>query len=64
MSLAISECCITGHLHDGTPKGAVVEIAGVNTYVTGKPENKDKTLLFISDIFGYNLLASLRRYKI
>jgi hypothetical protein len=56
MSQGLSECCVTGHIHDGKPKGAVTEIAGLKTYITG-PENgsKDKTILVIPDIFGYQL---------
>jgi hypothetical protein len=47
---------VSGHLHDGKPKGAVTDVAGMKTYITG-PENgsKDKTILLIADIFGYQL---------
>jgi hypothetical protein len=43
-------------LHDGKPIGAVSEIVGLKTYISA-PENgsKDKTILFITDIFGYQL---------
>ena len=56
MSEGLGECCISGHLHAGTPKGTITEIAGLKTYVT-KPANgsKDMTILYISDIFGYEL---------
>lgn len=56
----ISECCVSGHLHDGKPQGAVSEINGLKTYIA-KPENgsKDKTILFITDIFGYQLPVAL-----
>jgi hypothetical protein len=59
MSAGISECCVSGHLHDGKPTGAVAEIAGLKTYIAA-PENgsKDKTILFIADIFGYQLPVS------
>src|SRR5271163_1481807 len=52
----VSECCISGHLHDGKPKGAISVIEGLKCYITG-PEsgNKDKAILFITDIFGYKL---------
>lgn len=57
----IKECCVSGHLHDGKPKGAVTEIAGLKTYVTF-PENgnKNKAILFITDIFGYQLPVTLQ----
>jgi hypothetical protein len=60
MSQGISECCVSGHLHDGKPKGAIGEIAGVKTYMA-IPENgsKDKTILFIADVFGYHLPVTL-----
>lgn len=56
MSEGISECCVSGHLHDGKPTGAVSEIVGLKTYIAA-PENgsKDKMILFITDIFGYQL---------
>jgi hypothetical protein len=52
----ISECCVTGHLHEGGPTGAVTEIVGLKTYIA-EPEggSKDKSVIFISDIFGYQL---------
>jgi len=54
MSQGLGECCSSGHLHAGAPKGSITEIGGLKTYVT-KPANgsKDKTILYISDIFGY-----------
>jgi len=60
----ISECCVSGHLHEGKPKGAVSEINGLKTYIA-KPENgsKDKTILFITDIFGYQLPVALSNEK-
>jgi hypothetical protein len=56
MSQGISECCVSGYLHDGKPQGAVGEVCGLKTYIA-EPEggSKDKTILFITDIFGYNL---------
>lgn len=52
----LSDCCISGHLHDGKPKGAVSVIEGMKCYIAA-PEsgNKDKAILFISDVFGYHL---------
>jgi len=52
----LQPCCLTGHLHSGTPRGTVEKIAGLDTYVS-KPENgsKAKSVLFITDIFGWEL---------
>jgi len=51
----LSECCVTGHLHEGTPAGVVEKIGDLDVYVS-KPEggSKAKTILFISDIFGWD----------
>ena len=53
---SLQPCCISGHLHDGQPKGQVSKIAGMDCYIaapeTGK---KDKTILIIADVFGYQL---------
>jgi len=56
-SQGLSSCCVSGHLHEGTPKGSVEQIAGLNTYVS-KPQDgsKAKTVIFISDIFGFELV--------
>lgn len=46
----------SGHIHDGTPKGTEQTIAGLPTYVASpKDGSKDKTVIFITDIFGYKL---------
>lgn len=52
----LSACCVSGSIHDGTPKGEVVEFGGVKTYVA-KPKDgsKSKTVVFVTDIFGYEL---------
>ncbi|KZT52814.1 alpha/beta-hydrolase [Calocera cornea HHB12733] len=51
----LSPCCVTGHLHEGTPTGTVEKIADLDVYVS-KPKDgsKAKTILFIADIFGWN----------
>jgi hypothetical protein len=48
-------CCISGHLHEGTPEGTS-EFTGFKTYITTPPDgSKDEALVYISDIFGYAL---------
>jgi hypothetical protein len=56
MSQGISDCCISGHLHDGQPEGTIVEVNGLKTYIAA-PQNgsKDKTILYIADVFGCHL---------
>jgi len=46
----LSKCCLTGHLHSGTPRGKWEQIAGFETYAIG--DNKAKTIVFICDVFG------------
>ena len=53
ITMSLSSCCVSGHLHSGTPKGSEQTIAGLPTYVTG--ESKGKTVVFVTDIFGYKL---------
>jgi len=45
----IKSCCVSGHLHSGTPQGKFEDLHGLKTYVTGS--GKD-TIVFIPDIFG------------
>ena len=54
MAQEIRQCCVTGHIHQGTARGTVTQVAGLNTYISAPPNgSKDKTILFITDIFGY-----------
>lgn len=40
--IGMGACCMSGVLQQGTPKGMVKEIAGLQTYVA-EPEDGDKT---------------------
>ena len=52
----LSECCISGHLHEGTPEGSITKIAGLDAYeVWPASRSKAKTILYLSDIFGWEL---------
>ncbi|PRP78390.1 hypothetical protein PROFUN_13802, partial [Planoprotostelium fungivorum] len=55
------ENCVTGHLHAGTPTGQVTTVGELPCYVA-KPRdgNKKKSLLFITDIFGWEISVSER----
>jgi len=50
----VCEGCVSGSVHTGTPIGSETVIAGLNTYVVGE-QNKSRTILFITDVFGYKL---------
>jgi hypothetical protein len=56
MSTKLSPCCVSGHLHDGTPEGTDGTVAGLSAYITGN--NDKKVIIFITDIFGYKLPVS------
>ncbi|KZO90968.1 hypothetical protein CALVIDRAFT_602581 [Calocera viscosa TUFC12733] len=45
-----SACCVTGHLHEGTPTGVVEKIIDLDVYVARPKDcSKAKTILLISD---------------
>lgn len=51
----LSDCCLTGHLHVGEPKGHEETIAGFPTYVTGDPANKARSIVFLHDVWGWKI---------
>ena len=60
MSQGLSRCCVSGHLHQGNPEGIETEIAGLKTYIASPPDgSKDAAILYISDIFGYELTVHI-----
>lgn len=52
-------CCITGALHEGTPKGSTDTVAGLPTYVA-KPSSstpaKEGIIVIITDVFGWDFI--------
>src|SRR5579862_6438096 len=52
-----SSCCISGHIHDGTPEGIETVIAGRKTYVKSPTDETGKAILLIHDIFGYESIV-------
>jgi len=56
-STGLSDCCTSGHLHEGTPNGTVGPLPGttMEAYFTGETSNKARTILFVTDIFGFAL---------
>ncbi|KAF2090640.1 dienelactone hydrolase family protein-like protein [Saccharata proteae CBS 121410] len=52
--VGMSACCLSGTIQNGTPKGSVREIGGLNTYISEPSDgSKAKSIIFIVDIFGY-----------
>jgi len=56
-----SSCCVTGHLHKGSPKGTIeLSLHGVNMYVARPPALKDAAsttqhaaIVILTDVFGW-----------
>jgi len=51
----LSDCCLTGHIHTGTPRGREETIGGLPTYVTGDVKDKAKTIVFLHDVWGWKI---------
>jgi len=50
----MSECCLSGKVHEGTPTGKIETIDNLQTYVAApKDGSKAKTIVFLVDIFGW-----------
>jgi hypothetical protein len=49
----LSDCCLTGHLHSGTPKGRETVVGGRKCYETGEQQHKTNTIVFLQDVWGY-----------
>jgi hypothetical protein len=64
MSQQLSECCVSGHLHEGQPEGIETEVAGLKTYIASPPNgSKEKAILYVTDIFGYKLNVYLFQFE-
>ncbi|ORY29326.1 putative cytoplasm protein [Naematelia encephala] len=48
----VKACCVTGHLHEGTPLGSTQILHGLSTYVSDPKGTSKGTIIFINDIFG------------
>lgn len=52
----VKSCCVSGHIHSGTPKGTVSNVYTLPTYIaTPEGGSKAKTAVFLTDIFGFDL---------
>ncbi|CCM02586.1 uncharacterized protein FIBRA_04689 [Fibroporia radiculosa] len=56
--MSLCEHCVSGVRHEGTPEGQFEDVAGINTYIATPTVDypKDKAVLFITDIFGPQLI--------
>lgn len=50
--------CFSGSEHDGTPKGKVIKLHGLDTYVTEPPEGRPAKgiIVIIPDAFGIEFI--------
>ncbi|KAL9091706.1 MAG: hypothetical protein Q9165_004782 [Trypethelium subeluteriae] len=55
-SIGMSDCCLSGKIAEGSPKGREEELCGISTYVA-QPESGSNamTIIFLTDIFGWKL---------
>ncbi|KAG9237600.1 dienelactone hydrolase family protein-like protein [Amylocarpus encephaloides] len=52
--VGMSNCCLSGSVHDGTPTGKVETIDNLQTYIAApKDGSKAKSIVFLVDIFGW-----------
>lgn len=50
----MSQCCLSGKVHKGTPTGKIETIGNLQTYVAApKDGSKAKSIVFLVDIFGW-----------
>lgn len=56
----MSDCCLSGKVHSGSPKGKEEEIGGIPVY-TSTPQNgsKEKSVIFIVD----SMMTPLHRFS-
>jgi len=53
-SIGMSNCCLSGSVHEGTPTGKIETIGELQTYIAApKDGSKAKSIVFIVDIFGW-----------
>ena len=48
-------CCFSGTLDTGTPRGSLVSLGGVQTYLARPSSPSDKAVVISTDLFGLNL---------
>lgn len=61
LAKAADLCCLKGDFHHGEPKGSIIEIDGVDTYIaTPDPKNANgNVLLYFPDAFGLHMNSML-----
>ena len=54
--MALKQCCATGSLHTGIPKGRIEKVHGFDCYVADAPSGSPKGIvIIIPDAFGWEL---------
>jgi len=54
MEGGVCPACVTGFIHEGTPKGTVETVAGLPTYVAKPADPKSGVIVIIPDVFGWD----------
>lgn len=52
--------CFQGHIHEGNPRGKIVKLHGLDTYVTEPSDGRDVNgiIVIIPDAFGMQFINS------
>jgi hypothetical protein len=54
--MGLKQCCATGSLHTGTPKGRIEKVHGLDCYIADAPSGSPKGIvIIIPDAFGWEL---------
>lgn len=50
--------CFTGHVHEGTPRGIVMKVQGLDTYVTNPTDGRPvkAIIVIIPDAYGWEFV--------
>lgn len=47
------KCCLETTFHEGTPVGKYEEFGGVDSYITGADNSESRSIVILTDVFGY-----------
>jgi len=54
----VCPACVTGFIHEGTPKGTVETVSKLPTYVAKPAHRKRGIVIIIPDVFGWDFVNS------
>jgi dienelactone hydrolase len=54
----MDECCTRGHIHEGTPTGTIIQIAGKDAYFAKAKNFTGRAVLLLTDALGIKFINS------